>query len=82
MKRIFAKDSITLIDFLFPLRGINSYIKNFLFIIFGTLLLAVSSKIQVPFWPVPMTMQTFMVFSYSYGIRLETIFFNFNCLFN
>ena len=40
---------------------------------FGTLLLAVSSKIQVPFWPVPMTMQTFIVFilSMSYGSRLS-----------
>lgn len=27
----------------------------------GSILLAVSSKIQVPFWPVPMTMQTFVV---------------------
>ena len=27
----------------------------------GTLLLAVSAKVQVPFWPVPMTMQTFVV---------------------
>jgi biotin transport system substrate-specific component len=27
----------------------------------GTLLLAASAKVQVPFWPVPMTMQTFVV---------------------
>ncbi len=27
----------------------------------GTLLLAISAKVQVPFWPVPMTMQTFIV---------------------
>lgn len=27
----------------------------------GSLLLAVSAKVQVPFWPVPMTMQTFVV---------------------
>jgi biotin transport system substrate-specific component len=27
----------------------------------GTLLLTASAKIQVPFWPVPMTMQTFVV---------------------
>lgn len=27
----------------------------------GTLLLALSAKVHVPFWPVPMTMQTFVV---------------------
>lgn len=30
-------------------------------VILGTLLLTASAKIQVPFWPVPMTMQTFVV---------------------
>ena len=27
----------------------------------GSVLLAVSAKVQIPFWPVPMTMQTFVV---------------------
>jgi biotin transport system substrate-specific component len=27
----------------------------------GSILLAISAKVQVPFWPVPMTMQTFVV---------------------
>jgi len=38
----------------------------------GTLLLTVSAKIQVPFWPVPMTMQTFavLVIGMVYGPRL------------
>lgn len=30
-------------------------------ILIGNLLLILSAKIQLPFWPVPMTMQTFMV---------------------
>src|SRR5690606_14969027 len=30
-------------------------------VVLGTLLLTASAKIQVPFWPVPMTMQTFVV---------------------
>ena len=36
-------------------------------------MLAVSSKVQVPFWPVPMTMQTFVVFliGMSYGWKLS-----------
>ena len=29
--------------------------------IVGTILLAISAKIKIPFWPVPMTMQTFVV---------------------
>jgi biotin transport system substrate-specific component len=38
----------------------------------GTALLTVSAKIQVPFWPVPMTMQTFvvLVLGMAYGWRL------------
>ena len=48
-------------------------LKVFLLIIFGSFLLAVSSKVQVPFWPVPMTMQTFVVFliGMSYGWKLS-----------
>nr|WP_298684166.1 biotin transporter BioY [uncultured Dongia sp.] len=38
----------------------------------GTLALAVSAHIQVPFWPVPMTMQTFVVLMIgaAFGARL------------
>jgi biotin transport system substrate-specific component len=38
----------------------------------GTVLLTLSAKTQVPFWPVPMTMQTFVVLliGFSYGARL------------
>jgi biotin transport system substrate-specific component len=38
----------------------------------GSLLLAVSAKVQVPFWPVPMTMQTFVVLMIGAhsGVRL------------
>ena len=36
-------------------------------------MLTVSSKIQVPFWPVPMTMQTFVVLiiAMAYGWKLS-----------
>ena len=36
------------------------------------MLLAISAKVQVPFWPVPMTMQTFVVLmlGIAYGSRL------------
>jgi len=38
----------------------------------GSLLLTASAKVQVPFWPVPMTMQTFVVVALAmlYGPRL------------
>ena len=66
------KNNTALVNVLLPTSGINSYIKSIILILFGTLLLAVSSKIQVPFWPVPMTMQTFIVFiiGMSYGSSL------------
>ena len=40
---------------------INRIVKIILIAIAGTLLLAISSKIKIPFYPVPMTMQTFVV---------------------
>ena len=47
-------------------------IQYALLVIFGVALLAVSAKIQVPFWPVPMTLQTLavMVIAAAYGSRL------------
>ena len=66
------KNNNTLIHLLLSTYKINTYYKNIVLILFGTLLLAVSSKIQVPFWPVPMTMQPFIVFiiGMSYGWKL------------
>ena len=54
-------------------QGINQNITNISLILFGTLLLTLSAKVQVPFWPVPMTMQTFIVFliGATYGVRLS-----------
>ena len=40
--------------------------------VLGTAMLTLSAKLQVPFWPVPMTMQTFvvLVIGMAYGWRL------------
>jgi biotin transport system substrate-specific component len=40
--------------------------------VIGSILLTISAKIQVPFWPVPMTMQTLvvLVLGVAYGWRL------------
>ena len=50
----------------------NSLVKNLFLAILLLLLLAVSSKIKIPFWPVPMTMQTFvvMLIGILYGWKL------------
>ena len=66
------KNNTTLINSVLSTYNVNTYIKNISLVLFGTLLLALSSKVQVPFWPVPMTMQTFIVFiiGMAYGWRL------------
>jgi biotin transport system substrate-specific component len=64
----------TLIGRLWP-QTVNSTLSQLLLVIAGTMLLAVSAKVQVPFWPVPMTMQTFVVLliAAAYGARLAGI---------
>jgi len=40
---------------------LNKTLKVILVAVLGTLLLTISAKIKIPFYPVPMTMQTFVV---------------------
>ena len=42
-------------------------IKYLLFALIGSLALAISSKIRIPFYPVPMTMQTLIVLIIGIG---------------
>ena len=55
----------------------NKLVKTFLIIILGSVLLTISAKIKIPFYPVPMTMQTFMVLflgiSFGYKIGVATV---------
>jgi len=56
----------------------NLKILKYILIIFvGSVLLTISSKIKIPFYPVPMTMQTFVVLflgmSLGYKIGLATV---------
>jgi biotin transport system substrate-specific component len=46
--------------------------RNALLALAGSALLALSAKMQIPFWPVPMTMQTYvvLVLAMAYGWRL------------
>ena len=52
-------------------------IKFFLIVVLGSIILAISAKIKIPFHPVPMTMQTFVVLllgiSFGYKIAVTTV---------
>lgn len=50
----------------------GTWMRNLIFAIGGTIALWISAKIQVPFFPVPMTMQTFavLVIGMAFGWRL------------
>ena len=60
------------VQVLWPAAGPAAALRAIVLALFGSLLLALSAKVQVPFWPVPMTMQTFvvLVLGASYGWRL------------
>ncbi len=62
-----------LINKLKNFENINSNFLTITLILIGSILLTISAKIQVPFWPVPMTMQTFVIFliGMTYSIRLS-----------
>jgi len=40
---------------------LNKIIKTILVVLLGSILLTISAKVKIPFYPVPMTMQTFVV---------------------
>ena len=55
----------------------SKIIKSLIVIFLGSLILAISAKIKIPFYPVPMTMQTFVVLflgiSLGYKVGLATV---------
>lgn len=59
---------------LLPLAG-NRTVQEIVLILAGTALIAIAAKIKVPFYPVPMTLQTLaiMLIAASYGFRLGTV---------
>ena len=56
---------------------INKTLRYILIIILGSILLTISAKIKIPFYPVPMTMQTFVVLflgiAFGYKIGVATV---------
>lgn len=62
----------TLVSALWTPAAGAGWLRAVLLAVAGSILLTVSAKIHVPFWPVPMTMQTFavMVIGMAFGPRL------------
>ena len=56
---------------------IQKTLKVFLMVFLGTIALTISAKIKIPFYPVPMTMQTFVVLflgvAFGYKVGLATV---------
>ena len=57
--------------------SIQKILKTFVLIFLGTIALTISAKLKIPFYPVPMTMQTFVVLflglAFGYKIGLATV---------
>jgi len=57
--------------------SIQKILKTFVLIFLGTITLTISAKLKIPFYPVPMTMQTFVVLflglAFGYKIGLATV---------
>ncbi len=55
----------------------SQILKSLVVIFLGSVILAISAKIKIPFYPVPMTMQTFVVLflgiSFGYKIAVATV---------
>ena len=55
----------------------NKIFKSIIIVFLGTVLLTISAKLKIPFYPVPMTMQTFVVIflgmCFGYKLGLATV---------
>lgn len=58
-----------------PVSRVPSGVRNLGLALLGSALLTLSAKVQIPFWPVPMTMQTYAVavLAMAYGMRLGAL---------
>ena len=68
----FSLSTPTLAQVLWPTQGPSQTRRALLLMLLGSVLLAISAKVSVPFYPVPMTMQTLVVLALgvAYGWRL------------
>ncbi len=62
----------TLVSVLPEATPLGRAVRNTLLALAGTAIIAISAKIQIPFWPVPMTMQTLaiVVIAMAFGAKL------------
>ncbi|MBM3733612.1 MAG: biotin transporter BioY [Acidimicrobiia bacterium] len=62
----------TLVSVLPETTPLGRAVRNTLLALAGTAIIAISAKVQVPFWPVPMTMQTLaiVVIAMAFGAKL------------
>ena len=69
-----SSSSTALAPTLWPFAG-NRTAQALVLVLAGTAVLTISAKIQVPFWPVPMTLQTLavMLIGATYGSRLAVV---------
>ena len=60
--------------------SVQKILKTFVVIFIGTMVLTASAKLKIPFYPVPMTMQTFVVlflglaFGYKIGLSIVGVY--------
>ena len=64
-----------LIEAILPSEGSALMLRRVALVVLGIAALAIAAKIRVPFWPVPITMQTFVVLTLGagFGVRLGVI---------
>ncbi len=70
----------TLADMLWPIDGATSsqtsrLVRAFALLVVGTVALTISAKVKIPFYPVPLTMQTLVVLlvGMAFGLRLGAV---------
>ncbi len=73
------QQSATLIDTVFAGRGSRPLLRNAVIALAATGLLTLSAKVQVPFYPVPMTMQSLVVLvigaAFGWRLGMATVMF-------
>jgi biotin transport system substrate-specific component len=60
-RHLIVRETMTLFNAIAERRGAGSFAIDATVVVAASLLLAISAKISVPFYPVPLTMQTFVV---------------------
>ena len=55
----------------------TTLLTYFSLIVLGSVILVLSAKTKVPFYPVPMTMQTFVIMLFGFIFGLEKSLFNY-----